>query len=179
MSKKIILLISQICLILFNPIASKEYSPDASSTMLHFINTGSSDAILIESNGHYGLIDTGNPYQYIKNEVEHVNIDESKGERNQWTSDPDASVQAVIDYLNYMKVKKLEFILGTHAHSDHIGGVPAIAYYYVDSNTKYYYREYRKTREDTTQVDWANYKYYLAAVNSIIQCRKNQLNCSI
>ena len=167
MSKKIILLIAQICLILFNPIASKEYSPDASSTMLHFINTGSSDAILIESNGHYGLIDTGNPYQYIKNEVEHVNIDESKGERNQWTSDPDASVQAVIDYLNYMKVKKLEFILGTHAHSDHIGGVPAIAYYYVDSNTKYYYREYRKTREDTTQVDWANYKYYLAAVNSM------------
>ena len=56
MSKKIILLIAQICLILFNPIASKEYSPDASSTMLHFINTGSSDAILIESNGHYGLI---------------------------------------------------------------------------------------------------------------------------
>ena len=69
--------------------------------------------------------------------------------------------------LNYMKVKKLEFILGTHAHSDHIGGVPAIAYYYVDSNTKYYYREYRKTREDTTQVDWANYKYYLAAVKSM------------
>ena len=167
MNKKIILFIAQICLILFNPIASKEYSPDESSTMLHFINTGSSDAILIESNGHYGLIDTGNPYQYIKNEVEHVNIDESKGERNQWTSDPDASVQAVIDYLNYMKVKKLEFILGTHAHSDHIGGVPAIAYYYVDSNTKYYYREYRKTREDTTQVDWANYKYYLAAVNSM------------
>ena len=49
MSKKIILFIAQICLILFNPIASKEYSPDASSTMLHFINTGSSDAILIES----------------------------------------------------------------------------------------------------------------------------------
>ncbi len=57
--------------------------------------------------------------------------------------------------------------MGTHAHSDHIGGVPAVAYSFVDSNTKYYYRKYRKTREDTSNIDWANYKYYLAAVNSM------------
>ena len=154
-------------------ILSKNIIENTNTNMLHFINTASSDAILIESNGHFGLIDSGNPYQYIKNEVEHVQIDESIGERNQWTSDPDQSVQAVIDYLNYLKVDKLDFIIGTHAHSDHIGGIPAIAYYFVNSNTKYYYREYRKTREDTSQIDWANYKYYLAAFNL---CKKNQLN---
>ena len=148
-------------------ILSKNIIENTNTNMLHFINTASSDAILIESNGHFGLIDSGNPYQYIKNEVEHVQIDESIGERNQWTSDPDQSVQAVIDYLNYLKVDKLDFIIGTHAHSDHIGGIPAIAYYFVNSNTKYYYREYRKTREDTSQIDWANYKYYLAAFNSM------------
>ena len=163
----LLLMIQLIVLTLFNPIKSIDLPQNANTNMIHFINTASSDAILIESNGHFGLIDTGNPYQYIKNEVEHVQIDESIGERNQWTSNPDASVQAVIDYLNYMKVDKLDFILGTHAHSDHIGGVPAIAYYFVDSNTKYYYRQYRKTREDTTHVDWANYKYYLAAVHSM------------
>ena len=140
---------------------------NANNNMIHFIKTGSSDSILIESNGRYGLVDTGNPYKNIEHEVEHVQIDESKGEVNQWTTDPDQSVQAVIDYLGYLKVNKLDFIIGTHAHSDHIGGVPAVAYYYVDENTKYYYREYRETREDTTQVDWANYKYYLAAVHSM------------
>ena len=134
---------------------------------VHFIKCGSADSILIESNGKYGLIDSSNPYQYIKNEVEHVQIDESIGERNQWVASPDESVQAVLNYLDYLKVNKLDFILGTHAHSDHIGGIPAIAYKFVDSNTKYYYRKYRKTVEDTTRVDWANYKYYLAAVHSM------------
>jgi beta-lactamase superfamily II metal-dependent hydrolase len=135
--------------------------------IVHFIKCGSADSILIESKGRFGLIDTSNPYQYIKDEVEHVQINESKGERNQWSSSPDESVQAVLNYLDYLKVDKLDFILGTHAHSDHIGGVPAIAYKYVDSNTKYYYREYRNTAEDTTNIDWANYKYYLAAVHSM------------
>ena len=135
--------------------------------IVHFIKCGSADSILIESNGKYGLIDSSNPYKDIKNEVEPVQIDESIGERNQWSTSPDESVQAVINYLDYLIVNKLDFIIGTHAHSDHIGGIPAIAYKFVDSNTKYYYREYRKTREDTSQVDWANYKYYLAAIHSM------------
>ena len=135
--------------------------------MVHFIKCGSADSILIESNGKFGLIDTSNPYKFIKNEVEPVKIDESKGERHQWVEIANESVQAVLNYLDYLKVNKLDFILGTHAHSDHIGGVPAVAYKFVDSNTKYYYRKYRKTKEDKTNINWANYKYYLAAVNSM------------
>ena len=135
--------------------------------MIHFIKCGSADAILIENNGVFGLIDSSNPYKYIDNEVEHVQIDESNGEKNQWVNDPDYSVQAVINYLNSLNVQKLDFIIGTHAHSDHIGGIPAIAFYFVDENTKYYYREYRKSKEDTSRIDWANYKYYLAAIHSM------------
>jgi len=74
-------------------------SINSNTNVLHYINCGSSDAILIEASGHYGLIDSSNPYQFIEHEVEHVQIDESIGERNQWLSDPDKSVQAVIDYL--------------------------------------------------------------------------------
>ena len=132
MQKIIVFIIIQLIAI----ISSKNIVENTDTNMLHFINTASSDAILIESNGHFGLIDSGNPYQYIKNQVEHVQIDESIGERNQWVSDPDQSVQAVIDYLNYLKVDKLDFIIGTHAHSNHIGGIPAIAYYFVNSNIK-------------------------------------------
>ena len=130
-------------------------------TAIHFMTVGSSDSILIEANGHYGLVDSGNPYQFIEHEVEHVQIDESIGERNQWDSNPDKTVQAVINYFNYLKIDKLDFIIGTHSHSDHIGGFPALAYYFVDQNTKYYYREYRRTKEEITNVEWANHKYYL------------------
>ena len=147
--------------IIFNSIEA------ANKNMVHFIKCGSADAILIESNGKYGLIDSSNPYKYVEHEVVPVQIDESKGEENQWSLKADESVQAVLNYLEYLKVNKLDFIIGTHAHSDHIGGIPAIAYKYVDSNTKYYYRLYRRTREEVTNVDWANYKYYLAAVNSM------------
>ena len=147
----------------------KKLSDSNNINIVHFIKCGSADSILIESNNKYGLIDSSNPYEFIQNEVEHVQIDESIGERNQWSSSQDESVQAVINYLDNLKVNKLEFIIGTHAHSDHIGGIPAIAYKFVDSNTKYYYREYRKTSEDTFQIDWANYKYYLAAVHSMEQ----------
>ena len=136
-------------------------------SMVHFIKCGSADSILIESNGKFGLVDTSNPYKYIENEVEPVQIDEFIGERHQWVENPNESVQAVLNYLDYLKVDKLDFILGTHAHSDHIGGVPAVAYNFVDNNTKYYYRKYRITKEDFTDIDWANYKYYLAAVNSM------------
>ena len=135
--------------------------------IVHFIKCGGADSILIETNGKYGLIDSSNPYKYIENEVEHVDIDESIGEVNQWVENPDHSVQAVLNYLDFLKIEKLDFILGTHAHSDHIGGIPAIAYKYVNEKTKYYYRKYRTTKEDTSQVDWANYKYYLAAIHSM------------
>ena len=100
--------------------------------IVHFIKCGGADSILIETNGKYGLIDSSNPYKYIENEVEHVDIDESIGEVNQWVENPDHSVQAVLNYLDFLKIEKLDFILGTHAHSDHIGGIPAIAYKYVN-----------------------------------------------
>ena len=135
--------------------------------IIHFIRCGSSDSILLEAYGHYGLIDSSNPYKDIEKEVEHVQIDISKKEIDQSLDDPDKSVKAVINYLNYLKVDKLDFIIGTHAHSDHIGGIPAIAYYFVDNKTKYYYKGYRKTIEDTDRKNWANYKYYLAAINSM------------
>ena len=141
----------------------------ANKNIVHFIKCGSADSILIESNGKYGLIDSSNPYKYIEHEVVPAQIDESQGEVNQWSLKADESVQSVLNYLEYMKVDKLDFIIGTHAHSDHIGGIPAIAYKYVDSKTKYYYRLYRRTYEEVSHVDWANYKYYLAAVNSMIK----------
>ena len=136
--------------------------------IIHFIKCGH-DSILIEGNGRYGLIDSSNNYELIKNEVESVKIDTYSGEINQWTNISEYSVQAVLDYLEQLNVSKLDFILGTHAHNDHIGGMPAIAYKYVDNTTIYYYKKYRKNLEDNIRKYWANYKYYLASVNSMMK----------
>ena len=147
-------------------INSQIINKNQNKNIIHFIKCGH-DSILIEGNGRYGLIDSSNNYEFIQNEVERLNLDESNGEKNQWTNISDFSVKAVLDYLEYLNVSKLDFILGTHAHNDHIGGMPAIAYKYVDNTTIYYYKKYRKTLEDKIRKHWANYKYYLASLNSM------------
>ncbi len=70
------------------------------SVKIHFIKqkTNSGDAILLESNGHYAMIDTG--------------IAEDN--------------QIVRDYLQSLNIHTLDFILITHNHYDHIGGGPYI-----------------------------------------------------
>lgn len=118
---------------------------------IHFMNTGSSDCIIIESNGHFGLVDSSNPYK----DGTAYSVDNAT-----------ESVQHVKNYLNKLGVSKLDFVVGTHSHSDHIGGIPVIANSFVDSNTKYYYRKYTTTLEDTTK-DWDNEGYYNRAVDAM------------
>ena len=120
--------------------------------IIHFINCGQADCILIEQNGRFGLIDAGMPYSQATDVVKST----GKGGVN----NPDRSVQAVVNYLKYLGVTHLDFVLGTHAHSDHIGGIPQIAYHFVDKKTIYLYKQYRKTKEN-------NEDYFIAAYNSM------------
>ncbi len=119
---------------------------------IHFIAISGGDAFLIESNGHFGLIDSANPPS-----------DDGTMQSNPERNEHDTVVH-VVKYLKSVGVNKLDFVLATHSHSDHIGGMPEIARNFVDENTKYYYKEYVTTREETSHADWDNQGYYDRAV---------------
>lgn len=84
-----------------------------SQTRIHFISLNStSDAILLESNGHYGMVDSGEDWDYPNSSSYPFRTGISTGIGFE---------QQVIHYLKTVGVKKLDFYIATHAHSDHIG----------------------------------------------------------
>lgn len=67
-----------------------------STFSIHFIDVGQADAALVECDGHYMLIDGGNR----------------------------ADSDVIYTVLKNAGVSHLEIVVGTHAHEDHIGGIP-------------------------------------------------------
>lgn len=65
---------------------------------VHFIDVGQGDSILIKDNDHAMLIDGG---------------DNNKG-------------KTVLSYLEKQKVQSLDYVIATHPHSDHIGGLSTV-----------------------------------------------------
>lgn len=65
---------------------------------INYIDVGQADSILIQSNGSNMLIDAGNRNDDV----------------------------TVINYLVKHGVKKLDYVIGTHPHEDHIGGMSAV-----------------------------------------------------
>ena len=65
---------------------------------IHFIDVGQADCALLECDGEFMIIDGGN-------------VDDG---------------QMVVSYLQQMGVETLEAVVCTHAHEDHVGGLPAV-----------------------------------------------------
>lgn len=72
--------------------------PDMNSLTVHYIDVGQADSILIQANGFNVLIDAGN------------RDDGSK----------------VVSYLEEHGVEKLDYVIATHPHEDHIGGMTEV-----------------------------------------------------
>ncbi len=74
----------------------------AGSMEVHFIDVGQGDAILVEADNSALLIDAG-----------------------------DSNKRSVItDYLNSRNITKLDYVIATHPHSDHIGGLDTVLHTY-------------------------------------------------
>lgn len=86
------------------PSPESENLPDGSSFSVHFIDVGQADAALVECDGHYMLIDGGN-----------------RGDSD-----------VIYTVLKKAGAEKLDIVVGTHAHEDHIGGLPG-AFSYAEA----------------------------------------------
>lgn len=133
---------------------------DRHKDSIHFLNTGSSDAIIIESDGHFALIDCGedtdNPrgfeelvYRGYENEI--------LGYLKQNCRSADGKVH-------------LDFILGTHAHSDHLGGFDTVISDEDVVIDRAYLKRYNEAiiRSHETE-NWDNKEVYEQTVNALVE----------
>ena len=118
---------------------------------IHFLKTGSSDAILLESDGHFAMVDAG---------------EDTDNPRGFATLNIDGYEDKVVAYLkahaaNAEGKVHLDFIVGTHAHSDHIGGFDTVILDPDITVGRAYLKTYDSSRINAYEIEaWDNQEVY-------------------
>jgi choline binding protein E len=125
---------------------------------IHFLNTGHSDCIILESHGKIAMIDSAEDTDFPKDKP-HLNL---KGYED-----------IVVKYLLYNFSDEngnvnIEFVLGTHCHSDHIGGFDTVINHpniFVKTAYLKHYNEQNICRFE--RVRWDNTEVYNQMLDAI------------
>ena len=118
---------------------------------IHFLKTGSSDAILLESDGHFAMVDAGE------------NSDNPRGLAGLELTGYEQEVLAYLkEHASGENGKvHLDFVLGTHAHSDHIGGFDTILLDPDVTVDRAYLKTYDSSRIKENEIEqWDNQEVY-------------------
>lgn len=130
------------------------------SNFIHFLNTGSSDCIIIESNGHFAMVDAGEDSDYPANKP-HLNYSGYEEEVCNYLLKNCASSDGTVT---------LDFVVGTHAHSDHIGGFDTVINHPKINVKKAYLKPYNeKDIFIYERLSWDNTEVYEQMKNALIK----------
>lgn len=125
---------------------------------IHLLRTGPSDAIVLESNGHLAMIDAGE------------DTDNPRGFEN---LELDGYEEKVLAYLkdNFADENgkvHLDFVLGTHSHSDHLGGFDTVISDPDIEIEKAYLKVYNSSKIKDMEVEqYDNQEVYDQMVNAL------------
>lgn len=169
--KKTVCLLITLCLLfsVLLPPVSAAAATVSDTEKVYFYNmagngAGDGDLMIVQSAGHFGLIDTGHRYADTIEDADGT-VYTAESSRNLSCQVPYKSGRDAAQYMiDALGITHLDFIIGTHAHSDHIGGVPEIAAltftdengeerHLVDENTVYLYKQYQHIND--VQDDYA------------------------
>lgn len=123
----------------------------AAADRIYFLDTGGSDAILIESDGKFAMVDAA---------------EDNDNPRNFEGLKLTGYEDYVVDFVKKIAGDEngrveLEFVLGTHAHSDHIGGFDTLILDEDITVKTAYLREYDEDRISEYEIkSWDNKEVY-------------------
>jgi len=138
-------------------IKEEDFKSSQGYDRIHFLNTANSDAILIESNCHFALIDAGEGNDNPRRKTDYKGYEAE-----------------VISYIKKHAVLNgevyLDFVLGTHYHYDHIGSFEALISDPEIKIGKAYFKKFNKnvTKEYETE-SWKIDQTYQAVISALEQ----------
>ena len=130
---------------------------------IYFLNTGGADAILIESEGKFALVD---------------GAEDSDNPRGFSDLAFEGTEDYVVDAIKKIAGDKdgkvvLEFVLGTHSHSDHIGGLDTVILDEDITVKTAYIKEYDESKIKEYEIEnWDNKEVYEQMISA---CEKRNV----